>query len=91
MCELAGKVVVGLDGLHEVRHGTCQAVAFASLDPRDLTDGDYLDGYRAFAVTDMLDAQLVDARILGVKELCCLDPGRIGDIRHPVWESVGVV
>ena len=91
MCELAGKVVVGLDGLHDVRHGTCQAVAFASLDPRDLTDGDYLNGYRTTAVADSLDAELVDARILGVKKLCRLDPGRVGDIRHPEWEAAGVV
>ena len=91
MGELAGKVIVGLNGLHKIRHGACQAVAFASLNSRYLTHGDYLDGYRTTAVADSLDAELVDARILGVKKLCRLDPGRVGDIRHPEWEAAGVV
>ena len=90
MGEFAGKVMVGLDGLHDIGHGTCQAKALAALDPRHLTDGYDLDGDCTAAVAYPLDAQLMDAWILGVKELGRLDPGRIGDIRHPERET-GVV
>ena len=91
MGELAGEVVVGFYCLDEIPHGTCQAVAFAALDPRDLAYGYDLDGDCSAAVADPLDAQLVDAWILGVKEPGCLDPFWVGDIGHPEWEAVGVV
>ena len=90
MGEFAGKVMVGLDGLHDIGHGACQAEALAALDPRHLTDGYDLDGDCTAAVAYPLDAQLVDAWILGVKKLGRLDPGRVGDIRHPERET-GVV
>ena len=77
MGEAAGQVFVVLDGLQEVCHGAGQA----------LSAGNHPDLYGLAATADTLDTELVDARILGIKELCGLNPVRIRDIRHPVREA----
>ncbi len=87
MGEAAGQVFVVLDGLQEVCHGAGQAVALAPFLPPGLSAGNHPDLYGLAATADTLDTELVDARILGIKELCGLNPVRIRDIRHPVREA----
>ena len=91
MGEAAGQVFVVLDGLQEVCHGAGQAVTLAPFLPPGLSAGNnlYLHGFAAAAYA--LDTEFVDARILGIKELCGLDPVRIRDVRHPVREVGGGV
>ena len=89
VCEAAAQVFVVLDGLQEVCHGTGQAVALAPFLSPGLSAGNDADLHGLAATAYALDAELVDARILGIKELCGLDPVRIRDVRHPVRETCG--
>ena len=89
VCKAAGQVFVVLDGLQEVCHGTGQAVAFAPFLTPGLSAGNHPDLHGLAAAAYAFDTEFVDARILGVEELCRLDPVRIRDVRHPVWEAGG--
>ena len=91
MGEAAGQVFVVLDGLQEVCHGAGQAESLAPFLPPGLSAGNHPDLHGLAAAAYALDAELVDARILGIKELCSLDPSRIRDVRHPVREAGCVV
>lgn len=80
MGEATAQVIVVLDGLHKVGNGTGQTIAFTAFDPRDFTFGYDLYGDSLAAVADSFDAHLAYTRILGVEEVGCLEPGRIGDV-----------
>ena len=89
MGEAAGQVFVVLDGLQEVCHGAGQAESLAPFLPPGLSAGNHPDLYGLAAAGDTFDTELVDARILGIKELCGLNPVRIRDVRHPIREGGG--
>ena len=91
MGQAAEQVSVLLDALHQVRDSRRKAVALARLSPLETGPAVHADHHRPPRPSLVLDTHLVDTRILGIEKLCRLDEGRIGDIRHPVWESAGVV
>ena len=91
MGEAAAQVIVVLDGLHEVGNGAGKTIALAPFLTPGLSAGNDADLHGLAATGDALDTEFVDARIIGVEELCCLDPGRIRDVRHPIREGGGVV
>lgn len=80
MGEAAGQVFVVLDGLQEVCHGAGQAVTLAPLLSPGFSAGNHPDLHGLAAAAYALDTELVDARVLGVEEVGCLEPGRIGDV-----------
>lgn len=68
------------DSLHQVGDCTGEAVALAAFLPWGFASGDDLDRDCPAAVADPFDAHLADTRVLGVKEVGCLEPCRIGDV-----------
>ncbi len=89
MGEAAAQVIVVLDGLHEVGNGAGKTIALAPFLTSGLSTGNDADLHGLAATGDAFDTELVDTRILGIEELCCLNPSRIRDVRHPIRE-VGV-
>ena len=84
-------VIVFFDYLDDVRDGTCKAVAPHGFLAADCRTGTQSDEDAALLHSGILDPHLEDTRILGIEESGRIDKGRFCDIRHPVWESVGVV
>ncbi len=89
--ELGEQVDIAFDCLDEIAYCAGEAVALAAFLPWGFSAGDDLDCDSPAAATDPFDAHLTDTRILGVEEMGCLKPGRVRDVRHPVWEAVGRV
>ena len=90
MGQAAEQVAVLLDALHQVRNRRRKAVTLARLRPLETGSAVHADHHGPPRPSLVLDTHLVDARILGIEKLGCLNEARIGDIRHPVWESAGV-
>ena len=91
MGEAAAQIVVVLDGLHEVGNGAGKTIALAPFLTPGLSAGNDADFHGLTAAGDAFDTELVDARILGIEELCGLNPVRIRNVRHPVREVGGCV
>ena len=80
ICELGEHINIVFDCLHQVGDCAGEAVALAALLSWGFASGDDLDCDCPAAVADPFDAHLADTRVLGVEEVGCLKPGRIGDV-----------
>ena len=91
MGEAAAQIVVVLDGLQEICHGAGKTRALAPFLTPGLSTGNDADLHGLATTGDAFDTELVDTRILGIEKLCCLNPSRIHDVRHPIREVGGGV